>query len=90
MPHFYFSFVINGKFAGATVVQGDNIASALSRSHELGLNPGGEVLSLEIPPDKLERPDVKMCIGRLASKEELQALGAKRLGDMRKNGEVDF
>lgn len=64
---FYMSFVdpAEDKFLGGLYVQGNTIEAALTRSHLLGLNPGGEIQTVgpitharikeHVPPDQWER-----------------------------------
>lgn len=40
------------QFLGACMVQGRGITTAISRSWDLGCNPGGEVAFVEIPADR--------------------------------------
>jgi hypothetical protein len=61
----YLSFVKDDKFAGAAIVRGRGITSAVQRSHRLRLNPGGEVMAFPVG-DKPKYP-----VNKLLSKEEL-------------------
>ncbi|MBY0561545.1 hypothetical protein [Hyphomicrobium sp.] len=81
MKHFYLSFA-DETFLGATVVQGHDLVDAVRNAWDLGLNPGGQVLGGEVPEEMLTQPDIAICIGRLATAEELHALGAQSLKDM--------
>lgn len=47
---FYLSFAENG-FLGAAIVRAEGHASAIRRTHQLGINPGGQVLTAELPLD---------------------------------------
>jgi hypothetical protein len=64
----YLSFVKDEKFAGACVVQARGVASALQRSHALGINPGGEVMSFPVGAEKGPLP-----ADRLLSRAEMEA-----------------
>ena len=44
MNGYYLSFADGEKFRGAVQLTAETIEEAISRSHKLGLNPGGEVL----------------------------------------------
>lgn len=42
----YLSFVGEDGFRGAVYLEAWHLADAITRSHELGLNPGGEVMTV--------------------------------------------
>ncbi|MGC1583318.1 MAG: hypothetical protein WA766_17670 [Candidatus Acidiferrales bacterium] len=63
----YLSFA-DSTFRGAVVVKAHGITDALFKVNALKQNPGGEVLCVEIPDDKI--PDPKFC-NRLLNKEEI-------------------
>lgn len=46
---YWLSFVDDEKHLGCAVVQAETEIDAISHSHMLGCNPGGEVMALEIP-----------------------------------------
>lgn len=48
-PAFWLSFVRDGKFRGALIIHADDFTEALTRSHLMKLNPGGEVAGKFIP-----------------------------------------
>jgi hypothetical protein len=67
---FYMSFCDAGRaegkqFLGGAYIRGKTIAEALTRSHMLGVNPGGEVafqgplpgdaFAVKVPPEQRER-----------------------------------
>lgn len=45
---YWLSFVLDGAFAGACIVEAPDEPSALSRADALGIHPGGEVSLLKI------------------------------------------
>lgn len=47
MNIYYISFSIDEKFAGACVINGVDEKDALQRSHQAGINPGGEALIID-------------------------------------------
>ena len=49
MKWFYLSFASEDSFLGACVVRAESVAGAITKSHLLGINPGGEVLAIESP-----------------------------------------
>lgn len=68
----WLSFAGDGGFLGVVVVQGYGIVDAVSRSHELEANPGGEVQGLLIPLECV--PPVQFR-NRLLSKAEAVEAG---------------
>ena len=55
----YVSFADEDGFRGAVVVRARGIVTALARCHLLGINPGGEALGVEVPPDELPAPEYR-------------------------------
>lgn len=78
MSFWYLSFVKDGHFSGACVVQGDELADAIRTAWRLEINPGGEVLG--VPLDKARETILPHNI--LFNREQLEALGFTRLGDL--------
>jgi hypothetical protein len=67
---FYLSFV-DGKFLGGCVVDGATEKEAITNAWRLGINPGGEVLSI-----RLTRKTVDcLPMNRLMSREEIESFG---------------
>ncbi len=50
MGWWYLSFGAPGKFLGGVYLQARGHTHALMESHHLGINPGGEVLHIQVPP----------------------------------------
>jgi hypothetical protein len=61
------------KFLGVCCVEGWDILSAVTRAHELGCNPGGEVAAWKIPGT----PDPAWC-NRLLTRAEAEAFPETR------------
>lgn len=80
MTHFYLSFVKDEQFVGATIVEADDVEEAVTLAWRRGVNPGGEVMILKIPPKCLSDPGMDLCIGRLATRAELLGSGHFRQG----------
>lgn len=76
----YLSFVKDGHFAGAAIVRGRGVTSAMMESHRLRLNPGGEIMSFPVG-DKPLYP-----VNRLLSKEELGP--GKTVGELEDEGRL--
>jgi len=67
---FYISFA-GPKFLGAVFVEAQGPATVTRRTHELGINPGGEALTIELTEENaLPPPEMR---NRLLSKAELEA-----------------
>lgn len=59
-----------GQFLGVVIVEAYGPADAMDRSHEMGINPGGEIEACRVPPE--DHPE--SVRNRLLSKDELIAL----------------
>jgi hypothetical protein len=66
----YISFADDDGFLGGVVIKGKGFTSAIMASHRLGINPGGEAMGIEIPPDH-EPPE--SAVGRLLSRAEVES-----------------
>lgn len=82
MPMYYLSFATPDRSLGATVVAADDEYEAIQKSHRLKINPGGEVLIIELPEELETEPEIIACLNKLMTREECEQLGAKRLADM--------
>lgn len=82
MSYWYLSFADDnrGGFLGACVVEGFDIVSATIRAHELGINPGGQVLGLPMPHEHED----DYPHDRLLKREEIT--DGVRLGDVLDDG----
>jgi hypothetical protein len=64
-------------FRGGLYIEAASLADAVTQSHELGLNPGGEVAGIEIPAEAMADfeenvpPELRL---RLLSKNEVEGL----------------
>jgi tRNA nucleotidyltransferase (CCA-adding enzyme) len=61
------------QFLGAIIVQAPTFPAAVTRSHKLGINPGGAVMGGQVPPDLTIAPEWR---DRLLNKEEATAAAA--------------
>lgn len=75
MTWFYMSFATEEKWLGAIIIEtpGDEL-TALGKAHELGINPGGEVLAARIDPDSPATPVAERYRHRLLGKAELREM----------------
>jgi hypothetical protein len=76
-PLWWLSFADDAGFRGVVLVRGASDTKAIRLAHALGCNPGGEVLSAEIPDEGaafIVARDPGL-LGRLLDKGEAQALG---------------
>lgn len=71
----YLSFA-RETFRGACVIEADSVVAAVKRAHALGINPGGNVLGLPVPPDDAHR----LPVGKLLSRADLDAAGEVATG----------
>jgi hypothetical protein len=68
---FYLSFAEPDKWLGAIVVKGFGFTSAWLKTHELKINPGGQVMGREIPSDKWP---AECWWNRLLTKENVEEM----------------
>ena len=68
---YYLSFAIPGTFLGGAIVRAHGFVTAIIKTKELGINPGGQVLGHSIPDSVTVNPE---WIDRLLSEQELEAL----------------
>ena len=59
------------KFSGVVIVKAKGLAHAVTKTLELGINPGGEVMGAPFVDDLIP----KECFNRLMSKDELAMYG---------------
>lgn len=64
----YLSFC-DGEFLGAAIVLASGMAHAVARCHQLGINPGGQVLGLPLP-----EPPPRGARDRLLDKKGVERL----------------
>lgn len=69
MPVFWLSFADNG-FRGVVVTEAEDLRAAIRRTHRLGINPGGQIMSWEVTAEDV----VKYERDRLYTKDELKAI----------------
>lgn len=81
MAWWYLSFVSDAGFLGATIVEvaGDSETDeasieAVKRAHQLGVNPGGQVLGFKMPEPCACPLEWR---NRLLSRQDLENLGAE-------------
>lgn len=60
------------QFLGVAIVRASGEASAVTESHQLGVNPGGEIALAPIPEDHVPPPHLR---NRLLSRAELEEAG---------------
>jgi hypothetical protein len=62
------------QFLGCAIVEANDIANAIARSHVVGCNPGGQVLCAEITEDR--HAEYRRYVNRLMQRDEIErALG---------------
>ncbi len=78
MRSWWMSFADTKKFNGAVICDGDTEKEALNRVNQLGINPGGEVMFVELADDA---EDLQLGKDRLITETELRSLNYKKLKD---------
>ena len=70
----YLSFAKPGKFLGGAFVYARGFTSAWQKTHQLKINPGGQVAHYQLPPDAGSKIPKNMR-NRLLTKAEVENLG---------------
>lgn len=68
----YLSFA-DEKFRGVVVIKAHGLVDAISRTHALGINPGGQVMGVDMP-DEIVAQVPEDCRTRLLTKAEVQRI----------------
>lgn len=70
----WLSFVDDSGFRGAILTRANGIGTALTKTHLLGINPGGEVCGIEIPDEVIDTSPYnhKYSADQLLSKEDIE------------------
>lgn len=73
MKVFYLSFVAEPEdvFLGVVITEAKNVLDAVMKTHVFKINPGGQVLFVEIPPEEI--PD-RSYFNRLLSKKDINEI----------------
>src|SRR5438477_12296433 len=87
LPLMWMSFVDPDKpegqrFLGVVILRARSVTEGITLAHRLKINPGGEVITVELPPDCPVPEDYK---GRLLTREDTERLAVemrKRLGNV--------
>lgn len=69
---FYLSFS-EEHFLGGVFIEAKGLAHALAETHAIGINPGGEVLSMEISREKMNLVPSSMR-NRILTREEVEGI----------------
>lgn len=90
MGLWWLSFSDEQACLGVAIVDGDDVVEATMRAHMLGINPGGQVLGIPVPPDD---PDAVASVeqygtDRLISVAELKAAGEKSIREAEDDGDI--
>jgi hypothetical protein len=62
------------QFLGVVIIEGVDLRGAIQRTWAKGLNPGGEVMAIAIPPDRVPPADSRERL--ITSREDLAAIDA--------------
>jgi ABC-type proline/glycine betaine transport system ATPase subunit len=90
MSLMYCSCVGEEGFRGAFIVKAKDLRRAVKVANRLGINPGGEIMGVDVPDDIAAHPATKKYMNRLLTREEIAKhdfemgsdKGPKRLGDL--------
>lgn len=67
------SFAEPGKFLGAIVTEADSLVEAIKKTHRLGVNPGGDIMSAPVADQYLVNLDL-FPKDRLLTREDLASI----------------
>ena len=84
----WLSFADDDGFRGAVLTRARGFTSAVQKTHDLGINPGGECRGWDLPDDVIaEHPGPTRYADRLLSKQDIDEKfgGAVRLSDIEKD-----
>lgn len=83
---YWLSFASEEGNLGCALVEASSMEEAVTEAHRLGINPGGEVMGVEIPADALladpESPFYTFGRDRLIPTAEVMAAGAVKVSDL--------
>lgn len=90
MSLLYCSCVGEEGFRGVFIVRATSLRRAVKVANRLGINPGGEIMAIVVPPDIAAHPATRKYVNRLLTKEEVARHdyemgsdhGPRRLGDL--------
>lgn len=89
----YMSFSDDGENLGVTVVEARSVPEAVMKTKTLRINPGGDIIIVEITDDVLMecsdkfRENLNKLTNRLVLRDEWTAMGLKSLETSEANGE---
>jgi hypothetical protein len=69
---FWLSFADETGFLGVAIVDSDDFLTAVDKCHELGINPGGEVLCSGDPPASVTDKDKNRLLSRAEADDLLR------------------
>lgn len=82
MPLFYLSFAGDDSWLGCIHIEAENVFDAITKTHILKINPGGEIAIVELPAQAIEECpySIKDNLNRLISLEEFEKLNQESNG----------
>lgn len=77
MGYYYMSFTDaelpeGSRFLGACIVEAADLPTAITKTHVLGINPGGDILVVDIPDPTTCPVPIAVVENRLLSVKELE------------------
>jgi hypothetical protein len=78
-----------GKNLGVAIVEALSFGEAVSKSHLLGINPGGEVVGVELDTDDAIDEARMLGLHRLISRDELLGRGYKSTVELGLDVDID-
>ena len=81
MKTWWLSFAVIGRNLGVIIVDAKSIPKAIARVNKLGINPGGEVMALDMSCPKAQEEAARFPRNTLISPEQLRAANYKSTTD---------
>src|ERR1039457_704740 len=78
---FYLSFATDYEFLGAAIARANGLLTAVQRTTDLGINPGGEVMCIPFNRRDMKRIPADLRNRLLSQAEVLEHLEGKRMGE---------
>ena len=60
----WMSFVDDEAFLGVIITEALGLSHAIEKTHDMGINPGGEIRAVEVDPDKINAFDFDRLLSR--------------------------
>lgn len=73
VPYWWLSFAEDSGFRGVVIIRARDQIEGIKIAWRLGINPGGQVVGFELPPEQ-QREVPQEAVGRLLQRPDIEAL----------------